>query len=335
LNAVLFFQPVYRARLWGGDRLRQLFGRELPPGVRVGESWELFAFGGESNRIVGGPWSGWPFQEFLRQLRHSYSELLLEEFPLLLKWIDSAARLSVQVHPWDGHPLVPSGQRGKTECWVVVDADPGAELFVGVKPGVTEEQLAETAAKGDLELLLVRHRVAAGDVFFVPAGTVHAIGPGVLLAEVQQASDVTYRLYDWGRTDSESGQPRPLHLSSAVRCLRLHDPRAGRREPKPLEVRTAWVRELLVGTDCCEAFWVERVRMRQSLVAVSEGGWYVGMVLRGSGCLQKGEETWELRAGQTFLSWGPTALSLVPVSPMELLVTGIPDVPSPEWAEKL
>lgn len=202
--------------MWGGRRLAERFGRALPEGAPVGESWEVYG-----DLPVSGE------EATLDDLCRRYGREFLGSasdpeggFPLLVKWLDCHQWLSLQVHPDDERARALTGDpaaRGKTECWHVVEAREGAELIHGLRPGVTEERLRRARGRELLELVN-RLRPRPGDTLFTPAGTVHALGPGLLLLEVQQSCDLTYRLYDWDRPGLD-GRPRPLHREQALRSI--------------------------------------------------------------------------------------------------------------------
>ncbi|MBQ6950336.1 MAG: class I mannose-6-phosphate isomerase [Clostridia bacterium] len=208
-------RPAYRHGAmtpWGGDKLQLIFGKNIPD-ERTGECLEVSAIPGLESRDERG--------NTLPQLIEKYGEKLVGTqvkgvFPLLLKLLDAKDTLSVQVHPDDAYAAKVENKLGKTEAWYILYADPGAELVYGVNPGLTKEELmahsrAGKAVEGDLR----RVQVQAGETYFIPAGMVHAIGGGIVLYEIQQSSDVTYRFYDWERTDKE-GKKRELHIEKAV-----------------------------------------------------------------------------------------------------------------------
>jgi mannose-6-phosphate isomerase len=248
----LRFEPRLSERPWGGRRLETEFSRRLPPGVPVGESWEIY---GELP-VIAGPYAGQTLDELCRRWG---PELLgpraagTGTFPLLVKWLDCNDWLSVQVHPDDAVARQLTGNpqaRGKSECWYVVRADPGAEILHGLKPGVGPEDLEGLSGREIVDLLR-RLQPRAGQVVLTPAGTVHAMGPGLFLLEVQQSCDITYRLYDWDRPGLD-GRPRPLHLQEALYTLR-HAARPPWPEPPPVQDA---VGEVLVN---CPYFIVERL----------------------------------------------------------------------------
>jgi len=208
--------PAYRHGAetpWGGVALRTVFGKSIPDDT-TGESLEISALPGLCSRDVRGR----PLDQLLLEGGAAMRGTSVgEKFPLLVKLIHARVRLSVQVHPNDAYAAIhEKGKLGKTEAWVVLDAPPGAQLVYGIRPGITWEQLAQAAANGrELEDCLRWVPVSPGDALFIPAGTVHAIGEGILLYEVQQSSDLTYRFWDWGWRDAQ-GNPRALHLKQAL-----------------------------------------------------------------------------------------------------------------------
>jgi len=208
--------PAYRHGAdtpWGGDALRAVFGKQIPDDT-TGESLEISALPGLCSRDV----QDRPLDELLREGGAAMRGTQIgETFPLLVKLIHARERLSVQVHPNDAYAAAHEGGKlGKTEAWVVLDAAPGARLVYGIRPGVTREELARAAENGrEVEAYLRWVPVSPGDALFIPAGTVHAIGEGIVLYEIQQSSDLTYRFWDWGRRDAQ-GKARELHLRQAL-----------------------------------------------------------------------------------------------------------------------
>ena len=227
----LTFDPIFKDYVWGGRNLADKLGRPLPEGI-VAESWDVAAHPNGSSIVNQGPLRGKTLAEVMalwgEALVGSNSEqaLALGKFPLLIKLLDANRWLSVQVHPDDTYGLAHEGEFGKTEMWVVLDAEPGADIVYGFKPGVTREQYAQEIKEERAADSLHRLPVKKGDVIFVPAGAVHALGPGIIVAEIQQNSDTTYRIYDWGR-------PRPIHLEQALAVLDFK-----MVEPGPVQPRT-------------------------------------------------------------------------------------------------
>ncbi len=219
----LRFKPIYKDYIWGGRSLASL-GKILPPGQKVAESWEVSAHPGSSSIIANGPLAGISLPEACQCLGRSLLGTALPEedlrhFPLLVKLIDAHDRLSVQVHP--GQDYRPGGGKaltGKNEMWYIISAGPAARLLAGLKPQVDQATLTRALADGSSLELFESIPVQAGDVLNIPAGLVHAIGQDMLVYEVQQSSDITYRLFDYNRLDDQ-GQPRQLHTEQALAAI--------------------------------------------------------------------------------------------------------------------
>lgn len=225
------FRPILKERVWGSNRLGRVLGKSLPAGVRIGESWELADLPGACSAVAEGPWAGWTWRKVLEQHGGELGFTAAERqapFGLLLKFLDAAEKLSVQVHP-DEEAARTLGGEAKTECWYVIEARPGAVIYRGLKEGVGRAELAGAVRAGRLEELLEMYAARAGDFHFLPAGTVHALGAGVVAAEVQTPSDTTYRLYDWDRRN-EKGRGRALHVEESLASILYpdHPPTAGR-----------------------------------------------------------------------------------------------------------
>lgn len=218
----LTFRPNLHELVWGGHKLQALKG--LPSdGRRLGESWEISDVPTSESVVAEGPLAG----KTIRELVALYGSALLgkhvfeadgREFPLLVKFIDAQDDLSIQVHPNDTLAKERHGKLGKTEMWYVMDAEPGATLLAGFKESITRKEYRRRVADGTIVDALARHEVHPGDVFFIPAGRVHAICSGILLCEIQQSSDVTYRLFDYHRLGLD-GQPRQLHTKEALDAI--------------------------------------------------------------------------------------------------------------------
>ena len=212
MKRLYFLDPSLHANLWGGNKLRG-YGK-VSSEDRIGESWELSFVKGAEAKADGIPVS----EAFPKELWGKRAEGF-EFFPVLTKFIDAREKLSVQVHPDDEYALKNEGMYGKSEMWYVVEADEGAGLYMGTSRNVTAEEFAEAVNGGTVEELLSFKKVKAGDVFFIPAGTIHAIGEGVLIFEIQQNSTLTYRLYDYMRRDKD-GNLRELHVDKAMKVLK-------------------------------------------------------------------------------------------------------------------
>jgi len=219
----LRFEPIYQYRLWGGRSLAELLSAPLPGDGPIGEAWVLSDRDDHQSLVADGPLKG----KTIGQLMKQFPEQLLgvstrryQRFPLLLKFLDARDMLSVQVHPSDAHAdLLPEGETGKTEAWVVLESRPESRIYAGLKIGTTANDLRRSFANGTIEDQLASFTPKPGDGIFLSAGTVHALGNNVVVFEVQENSDVTFRLYDWGHVDAKTGQPRALQFDKALACI--------------------------------------------------------------------------------------------------------------------
>jgi len=219
----LKFKPVFKDKIWGGDRIRKTMGLDFAPLPNCGEAWMLSGVQGCQTTVQNGFLAGNELNEILEiYMDELVGERVFEEyqseFPLLIKFIDANDYLSIQVHPDDELAAKRNIGRGKTEMWYILDADPGAELITGFDHEVTQETYLRYLREKRLKELMDIKKVRAGETYFIPAGLVHALGPGILLAEIQQTSDTTYRIYDWDRLDSE-GKARELHTELALEAI--------------------------------------------------------------------------------------------------------------------
>jgi len=213
-------EPVFKERIWGGQRLREVFGKDLPPGKKIGESWEIADLAEGRSTIGNGPLRARTLGEAVGRYREEITGAkdFPTPFPLLVKLLDAEDVLSVQVHP-DAQTCRRMGRgQPKTECWYIIQADPGAVIYKGLKKSITKEQFARAVETQDVASLLASVPVQAGDCHYLPAGTVHALSAGLLIAEVQTPSDTTYRVFDWDRVD-EHGRRRPLHIEEALESI--------------------------------------------------------------------------------------------------------------------
>jgi mannose-6-phosphate isomerase len=224
MRDLLRFQPLYQERVWGGRALETVLGRQIPPNDPIGESWEIVDRREAQSIVEGGTHSGQSLRSILE--RHAAGVMGPKwpagaPFPILVKWLDCRERLSLQVHP----PAAVAKELGgepKTENWYIAQTAPGAELIVGLKRGVTRAQFEAAVTANTVEQCVHRFPVAAGDSILVHSGQVHAIDAGNLILEIQQNSDTTYRVYDWGRVGLD-GQPRTLHLAQSLRSIDWND----------------------------------------------------------------------------------------------------------------
>jgi mannose-6-phosphate isomerase len=223
-TAPLTFQPIFIERMWGGRRLESEFHKKLPPQKRIGESWEIVDRSEAQSVVASGPLRGKTLHELWKQHREEIFGDVPDtpRFPLLIKILDAQEKLSLQVHPPEN---VASRLRGepKSEFWYVAAADPDAELFLGFREPISRERFEGSLRDGTVIDHVHRIAVQAGDVVFLPAGRMHAIGAGNLLIEIQQNSDTTYRAFDWNRTDPVTGTKRDLHVEQAIQCIDFED----------------------------------------------------------------------------------------------------------------
>ncbi len=218
----LKFKPILKDKIWGGDKLKSILNKKEASDT-CGESWEISEVDSDVSIVSNGFLAG----NNLRELAEIYMDDLLGEkvfdvfgnhFPLLIKFIDAKDKLSIQVHPDDKMAKEEHDSAGKTEMWYIIDHDPDAELIVGFNQKIDKELYLKHLNEESLPEILNTEKVQKGDVFYLPAGRIHAIGKGTLLVEVEQASDITYRIFDWNRTDNE-GKPRPLHTDLALKAI--------------------------------------------------------------------------------------------------------------------
>jgi len=218
----LKFKPIYKPTIWGGSRLEKILDKKECPS-KCGESWEISGVEGNISEVENGFLEGNTLQELIEiYMGELVGDAVYEkfgcEFPLLIKYIDANDALSIQVHPDDAVAKHRHNAYGKTEMWYVIDADSDSTLISGFKEDSNQEEFLKALTAGNLQDLLNYEKVKTGDVFFLPAGRIHAIGKGILLAEMQQTSDITYRVYDWDRKDDQ-GNGRELHTNLAVDVL--------------------------------------------------------------------------------------------------------------------
>jgi mannose-6-phosphate isomerase len=267
----------------------------------VAESWEISGHPSAPTTVENGPLAGQTLPEVLQRLgldlvgRRSQAMWERGKFPLLIKLIDANQPLSVQVHPNDEYAnLHENGELGKTEMWYILDAEPGAYLIYGLKPGVTPASFRQALEAGKLEAYLHQLPVKPGDAVFIPAGSVHAIMDGILLAEIQQNSDTTYRVYDWNRLGAD-GQPRPLHIDKALEVINFNQIEPGHFQPRLLEENDDIRREMITTSPY---FNVERVTFKREKAAFK--GHNDGSTF----------EIWGAMSGQGQVNWAGEPLEL-------------------------
>jgi len=221
----LTFHPIFKERVWGGRKLERLYKKNLPPRVSIGESWEISDRPDDASIVASGPFAGkdlhWLMENHARELLGNAKPAAGNRFPLLCKILDAREKLSLQVHP-PAAKAAGLGGEPKTEMWFIADAAPDAELFAGLKRGVTRAEFAEKIQTGEAAGCCHRIPVHAGDAMFLPGGRVHTIGAGLVIFEIQQNSDTTYRVFDWNRVGLD-GKPRELHVAESLASIDFSD----------------------------------------------------------------------------------------------------------------
>jgi len=320
----LRFNPIYQYRLWGGRQLANLLSTPLPAGP-IGEAWILSDREDHASRVVNGNFRGKTisqlFEEFPEQLMGRLAHRF-HRFPLLLKFLDARQMLSVQVHPSDTQTnLLPPGETGKTEAWVVLETGKDSRVCAGLKPGTTSQGLRGALTDGTIAEQLCCSHPKVGDAFFIPAGTVHTLG-GVVVFEVQENSDVTFRLYDWDHIDDKTGKPRPLQVDEAMACVDFGESSAGL--VTPIVETTAHVsRELLFKND---HFWLWRLRAQSPFTVGAEGIPRIVLCIDGRGQIVHGGVTHAIGKGDVFLLPAEIGVSAFqPRGGVTLLEIAIPD----------
>jgi mannose-6-phosphate isomerase len=269
----IIFEPLAMERVWGGRRLENLYGKNLPQGVPIGESWEVVDREDAQSVVHNGPLRGITLHELWTSRRGEifgsvYESHAAERFPILIKLLDARERLSVQVHP-PVHMSAALGGEPKTEMWYFADAQPGATIYAGLKRGVTREQFETLLREGRVEEALHVIPVETGDSIFIASGRLHAIGQGNVIVEVQQNSDTTYRVFDWNRSGLD-GVPRKLHIEESMASIDFND-----FEPVVNHARSGVIAE-------CPYFKVEKLPLSSPVPACSEGKFSIVTVLSGA-----------------------------------------------------
>lgn len=277
---ILKLIPAGKDYLWGGTRLRDEYGKKIDL-TPLAETWECSVHPDGPSHIMNGEFKGQTLADVLKEYpEYLGTKMKNGELPVLVKFIDAKRDLSVQVHPDDEYARKYENQNGKTEMWYVIDADEGASLIYGFQHKVTPEILQEAVNTGTLDKHLQKVEVHKGDVFYVPAGTVHGIGAGILIAEIQESSNVTYRVYDYDRVD-KNGKKRELHFSKAVQVMDMDVALDVKQKPRMVKHYPGCSRELLCR---CKYFETERIQVTKGFsFSVKEESFQILMCLDGYG----------------------------------------------------
>ena len=306
----LKFKPRFVKKMWGGRKIKTILGK-LPPAGGIGESWELYDFPPGvvdesadwiSSEVAEGRLAGKTLHELVQEFgRDLYGDVPLVgphgQFPILIKFLDAREDLSVQVHPDEAYAKNHPEAHLKNEAWFIVQADRGSRLLKGLKPGVTRQRFKKSIADGSVESTINSIRVKAGDCFYLPSGTVHALGAGILAAEVQTPSDTTYRVFDFNRIDPFTGKPRTLHVEQAMQCIDFSTATPPKPKPK-VKPKPSSSPELVK----CDHFTIRKIAAKKSReVIIPAGEPKVLMVIKGRGRLLAAGHESTITAGDTIL----------------------------------
>jgi mannose-6-phosphate isomerase len=317
-------EPKFVPRIWGARSLAPLYPEKTNLTEPIGEVWLT----GVDGKVATGPFAGKILSEAWREMPAEWRGSRFTEagnFPILIKFIFPNDKLSIQVHPDDAYAAAnekAAGGRGKTEMWYVVSAEPGAKVLVGLKPGVNKEVFLQALASHTLEDLFEEHAVSAGDTFFVPARTPHTIGPGMVICEIQEYSDLTYRVYDYGRVDAH-GKARELHLEKALEVMNFGPRGGGKVTPLPLPDEAA-TRSLLAG---CHYFATERWELLSNIQSESRlERFELFIVLAGTGYIHGRGSPLRFKCGECwFIPASLGHFSLQPEQRSAIIRSYVPD----------
>jgi len=331
----LRFEPIYQYRLWGGRRLASLLAAPLPNDGPIGEAWVLSDRDDHASKIANGPLQGQTIGQVMKQSQEQLMGKLarrFQRFPLLLKFLDAHEMLSVQVHPgYKGTGVALAGKTAKTEAWVVLESGKESRIYAGLQPHTTADILRLSITNGTLADHLVSIAPKPGDGVFIPAGTVHSLGRDVVVFEVQQNSDTTFRLYDWGHVDPKTGRPRELEVDKALACIDFVDGAAGLVRPT-VEAAQPGERERLFD---CNAFRLWRLHGESPFTVGAADVPRVLVCTEGTGQIEHGGETYAVRKGEVWLLPAVVGSSTFrPSSAIGLLEIAIPEKPESGRANK-
>ncbi|SHF01981.1 mannose-6-phosphate isomerase, type 1 [Caldanaerobius fijiensis DSM 17918] len=320
----LKFFPIYMERIWGGNDLKRLFGRDFRSD-KVGESWEVACHPHGTSIVSNGELKGKNFQEIINTygrkiLGNKLSQQDIEKFPLLIKLLDANDILSVQVHPDDEYAMKnENGELGKCEMWYVISAKPGAKIIYGLKDGVTKDEFKKALREGSVERCLNEVEVMPGDVFDVPSGMIHALGAGVVVAEIQQNSDTVYRVYDWNRVGLD-GKPRELHVQKALDVIDF-DGKYKAEKSRGLKVSN---KTYLVAN---KHFAVELIPVNGKYEDIADGGKFsIYTIISGNGSISFDGKEVDFKAGDSVFIPASLGKYSINGSGINMLKSYVPDI---------
>lgn len=296
----IFFEPDFKERVWGGTLLKDKLNKSIPF-EHTGESWEVACHDNGDSIVRNGELKG----KTLKEVLENYSEELVghkissdDKFPLLIKFIDAKDKLSVQVHPEDEYAMkYENGELGKSEAWYILDAQPGAKLIAGLKDNVSKEDFTKALEEGNLEQVLNEVEVEAGDVINIPAGFVHAIEDGILLAEIQQNSDTTYRVYDWNRVGLD-GNMRELHVEKSLDVIDFEG-KHSKDVVTGLGIKDG--ENEIIYYVANKYFSLEKIGLKGKLKEITNNKFYIYMCISGSGKVVYNNIEYDFRLGDSFM----------------------------------
>lgn len=320
----LVFQPLFKRYLWGGRRLGEVLNKPIDDGNDYAESWEIADHHQGQSIVAKGPLAGVSLHELVerRGLELLGQHAPQRRFPLIFKYLDCQRDLSVQVHPDDAAAArLDPPDLGKTEAWLVLMADPGSRIYAGLKSGCDRVQLERALTGGEVEACLHSFEAQAGQCVFIPAGTVHALGAGMVVAEIQQASDTTYRLFDWNRVGPD-GKPRQLHLAESLAAIDYSATDVAPRSPATTE------RPQVQRLAACDKFVLDRCNVSGQALVGGDDRFHIVSILEGSLRLP-GVPGGSLGRGETALIPAACgAISVESTSPATFLDMYLPDLPA-------
>lgn len=287
-----FLESCMHDKIWGGTKLRDVFGYDIPTET-TGEYWAISAHPNGTSTIINGQFAGQKLDQVYAENPSYFGHPKEKVFPLLTKILDANDWLSVQVHPDDAYGMEHEGELGKTECWYIISAEPGSEIIYG-HHAKSKEELEKLIKAGNWDQLLTKVPVQAGDFFYVPSGTMHAIGKGIMILETQQSSDTTYRVYDFDRKDA-NGQLRDLHIQQSVDVLTIG-------KPVNSVPATLLVDHLVTTCLVSNPFFTVYKWLIDGLVDMKQTAPYLLVsVLEGQGTLSVGQEAYPVQKGMHFI----------------------------------